>query len=80
MYHVLLWPQQYGLTTGFPESFLLQLSPHGFFVYPDDCSARAMLSVLVFTSRLFRVVVGFFFMTLLMYILENQRRSISSLA
>ena len=50
------------------SNFLLQLS-HDFFVYPDNCSARAVLSVLVFTTRPFRVVVGFFFIKLHMYIL-----------
>ena len=39
------------------------------FCAPDNCSAHAMPSVLVFTARLFRVVAGIFFIKLLMYIL-----------
>ena len=31
----------------FPESILLQLYSHGFFVFPDNCSAHAMLLFLL---------------------------------
>ena len=30
-----------------PESILLQLYSHGFFVFPDNCSAHAMLLFLL---------------------------------